>query len=80
MYPKRDLEEAVLAIACEKDDQTLKQLVCTTFERIGDPSKKTILRIVNGLVEKGLLNSSAEIIIHPTAKARRDVAKCQEDA
>jgi DNA-binding PadR family transcriptional regulator len=80
MYPKKDLEEAVLAIACEKEEQTLRYLVKTIFDRIGDPSKKTILRTINGLVEQGVLTSSAEIIIRPTAKARRELAKCQEDA
>jgi hypothetical protein len=82
MYPAKDLEDEILSAACKTEDLTVPQLIDAVLKSIGDdgPSKKTVRRAINYLAEGGFFLQGASLTIHPTSKARREVARCQEDA
>jgi predicted transcriptional regulator len=80
MYPAKDLEDEILSAACKTEDLTVPQLIDIVLKSIGDdgPSKKTVRTAINYLADGGFFLQEA-IAIHPTSKARREVARCQED-
>jgi hypothetical protein len=82
MYPAKDLEDEILSAACKTEDLTVPQLIDTVIKSIGDdgPSKKTVRRAINYLADMGFFMQKTSLTIHPTSKARREVARCQEDA
>lgn len=82
MYPAKDLENEILSVACKTENLTVPQLIDTVLGYIGDdgPSKKTVRRAIDYLADGGFFLQDASLTIHPTSKARREVARCQEDA
>jgi hypothetical protein len=82
MYPAKDLEDEILSAACKTEDLTVPQLIDTVLKSIGDdgPSKKTVRKAIDHLADGGFFLQGASLTIHPTSKARREVARCQEDA
>jgi len=82
MILKRELEDAILAAACQTEGQAISEFINVIFATIGDdaPSKKTIRRTIEDMRKVGYLSEKTSTTIHLTKKGRRMVAECQEEA